>query len=43
MTALGFVAQETALWVAFVAMAAAAGRLVVWFRVGETGPEPYID
>jgi len=44
-TAFGFIAQEAAHWVAFVGMAvaAAAGGLVVWFRVGETRPATYID
>jgi MFS family permease len=43
--AFGFVAQEVGHQAAFLAMAsiAASGALVVWFLLGETKPERYID
>jgi MFS family permease len=41
----GFVAQQMGDWGAFLGMAgvAAAGGLVVWFMLGETKPQTYID
>jgi MFS family permease len=44
-TLFGFIAQDIAPWVAFLGMAvlAAAGGLVVWFRVKETRPATYVD
>jgi hypothetical protein len=45
LSVFGYVAQGIGNWAGFMGMAAlaAAGALLLWFKLGETKPAEYID